>query len=90
MVMRDDGEPISRGQLDRRAAEARALQNALFSVALFTGVVLVNGILAFIVIELFQSIGWWEVPALESAEDATARVTPGLRLPVGHGTWAAE
>ena len=78
--MRDDGEPISRGQLDRKAAEARALRNALFAVGLFTGVVLVNGILAILLIELFQAIGWWEVSASEGAQSATTELSGRLRV----------
>jgi hypothetical protein len=62
--MRDDGEPISRGQLDRRAAERRALRDSLFAAALFGGVVLI--------IEFFQSIGWWEVQPAGGAEGAAA------------------
>jgi len=65
--MRDDGEPISRGQLDRRAAEARALRNALFGAALFGAVVLVGGILAILFIELLQAVAWWETRASEGA-----------------------
>ena len=45
-VMRRRGEPISRGQVDRRAADRRAFGNVLWFVALFAGAVLVNGILA--------------------------------------------
>jgi hypothetical protein len=56
---RDDGEPISAGRQDRRAAEARTLGNVLFVVALFIGVVLINGILAILLIELFRVVGWW-------------------------------
>lgn len=70
MAMRDDGEPISRGQLDRRAAEIRALREALFVVAFFGGVVLINGILAIVLIEFFQSMGWWEVQPAGGAEGA--------------------
>lgn len=70
MAMRDDGEPISRGQLDRRAAEVRALRDSLFAAAFFGGVVLINGILAILLIEFFQSIGWWEVPIMEEAQGA--------------------
>lgn len=70
--MRDDGEPISRGQLNRRAAEGRALRDSLFLVALFGGVVLVNGILAILLIEFLQSIGWWEVPPAGAGEGAAA------------------
>jgi len=64
--MRDDGEPIGRGQVHRRVAQARAFRTALFAVAIFSGVVIVNGILAIALIEFFQAIGWWEVPAAES------------------------
>ena len=80
MDVHDNGEPISRGQLDRRAAEARALRNALFGVALFTGVVLVNGILFILLIELLQAIGWWPVPASEGAQDATTELSARLRV----------
>ena len=59
--MRDDGEPISRGQFDRQAAGRRALKNALFAAAFFGGVVLVNGILAILLIGFAQAMGWWEV-----------------------------
>jgi hypothetical protein len=68
MVMRDDGEPISRGQLDRHAADVRALRDSLFVAAFFGGVVLINGILAILLIEFFQSIGWWEVQPAGGAE----------------------
>jgi len=78
MEMRDDGEPISRGQFDRRAAEARAFRNALFTVSLFAGVVLVNGILAILLIELLQAMGWWQVAASEGAKDATAELSARL------------
>lgn len=78
--MPDKGEPISRGQFDRRAAEA--LRNALFGVALFTGVVLVNGILFILLIELLQAIGWWPVPASEGAQDATNELSARLRARV--------
>lgn len=62
---RDVGEPLSRGQLDRRAAEAKALRDTFFGVALFTGVVLVNGILAILFIALMQALGLWG-PAIEA------------------------
>jgi len=65
--MRDTGEPLSRGQVDRRAVEARALRDALFGVALFTGVVLVNGILAILLIALMQALGLWGVAAGDGA-----------------------
>lgn len=65
--MRDIGEPLSRGQVDRRAAEARALRDALFGVALFTGVVLVNGILAILFIAVMQALGLWGTAAADGA-----------------------
>ena len=57
--MRDEGEPISRGQLDRRAADRRAF---------FTAAVLVNGILAILGIEALQALGVWPTP--EAPPDA--------------------
>lgn len=62
--MHDDGEPISRGQIDRRAADAAALRNALLVVALVGSVVLVNGVLAILLIELLQVIGVWPTEAM--------------------------
>ena len=66
--MRDDGEPISRGQLDRRATDRRALGNAICFVTFFAGVVLVNGILAILGIEALQGLGVWPTP--EATPDA--------------------
>lgn len=57
--MRDIGEPHSRGQVDRRAVEARALREALFGVAFFPRVALINGILALLFIALMQALGLW-------------------------------
>ena len=83
MAMRDDGEPISRGQLDRRAAEVKALRDSLFAAAVFGGVVLINGILAILLIEFFQSIGWWEVlPAAEADGVGALSARPGRRAAV--------
>jgi hypothetical protein len=70
--VRDDGEPISRGQLDRPAAEMKALRDSLFVAAFFGGVVLINGILAILLIEFFQWIGWWEVQPAGAGEGAAA------------------
>ena len=79
--MPDDGEPISGGQLDRRAAEMKALRDSLFAAAFFGGVVLINGILAILLIAFFQSIGWWEVQPAGGAEGATMLTGPlGRRL----------
>jgi hypothetical protein len=66
--MRDEGEPISRGQLDRAAAERRALRDALFAAGLFAVVVLVNGLLAILGIEALQALGAWPTP--EATPDA--------------------
>ena len=60
--MRDDGEPISRGRSDRRTADARALRSTLVAVALFVGVVLVNGILVILGIEVLEAMGIWPTP----------------------------
>jgi hypothetical protein len=70
--MHDNGEPISRGQLDRRAADTRALRDSLFVAAFFGGAVLINGILAILLMQFFQSIGWWEVQPGAGAEGAAA------------------
>lgn len=66
--MRDEGEPISCGQLDRRAANRRALGSILWFVALFTAALLVNGILAILGIEALQALGVWPTP--EAPPDA--------------------
>ena len=66
--MRNEGEPISRGQLDRRSADRRALGNAMWFVAFFAGAVLVNGILAILGIEALQGLGVWPTP--EATPDA--------------------
>ncbi len=66
--MRDEGEPISLGQLDRRAADRRALGSALWFAALFMAAVLVNGILAILGIEAVQALGVWPTP--EAPPDA--------------------
>ncbi len=68
---RDQGEPISAGRQDRRAAVGRAFGDVLFAVALFTAVVLVNGILAIMLIELFQAAGWWDTSVLPGGDDST-------------------
>jgi len=44
----------------------RAMRDALFGVALFTVVVLVNGILAILGIEALQAIGVWPTPEASS------------------------
>lgn len=77
--MRDIGEPLSRGQVDRRSAEARAVRDALFGVALFTGVVLVNGILAILFIALMQALGLWgsaaaDATSLEGIDEVRSRL----------------
>ena len=66
-TMRDAGEPLSQGQVDRRAGEARALRDALLGVALFSGVVLVNGILAILFIGVMQALGLWGPVTTEDA-----------------------
>ncbi len=62
MAMHDDGEPISRGQVDRRAQDRRALGNVLWFVAHFAGAVLVNGVLAILGIGALQELGVWRTP----------------------------
>lgn len=79
-AMRDDGEPISHGQLDRAAVERRALKDVLFAVGLFAVVVLVNGLLAILFIELMQVIGWWGAPTSEASQDAMGGPCARMRI----------
>ena len=65
--MRDAGEPLSRDLVDRRATEIRALSNALLGVALFSGAVLINGIVAILFIALMQALGMWGPATAEAA-----------------------
>jgi hypothetical protein len=65
---RDPGEPVSAGRRDLGATERRALREALFAAALFAGVVLINGLLAILLIEFFQTMGWWGSSAAASEE----------------------
>jgi len=58
-MRRDEGEPISRGQVDQRAADRRALGDVLWFAGLFTGAVLVSGVLG---ITGLQELGVWPVP----------------------------
>jgi hypothetical protein len=78
-TMRNAGEPLSGGRVDRRAADARAFRGTLLMVGLFTGVVLVNGVLALVLIEVLQALGWWPEPASEGAGDAARDVSTRLR-----------
>jgi hypothetical protein len=76
----DVGEPITRGRRDLRAVERRALGDALFAAAVFGGVVLVNGILAILLIELARFTGWWASP--EAVEGAAIHLSAGIRSQV--------
>ena len=49
-------------------------------MALFTAVVLVNGILFILLIELLQAIGWWPVQASEGAQDVTTELAAQWRV----------
>ncbi len=68
--MRGHGEPVSRGRLDRRDADARGFRETVLMVGLFSGVVLINGTLAILFIALMQALGLW-MPVLAE----TARVS---------------
>jgi hypothetical protein len=53
--------------------------------AFFGGVVRINGILAILLLEFFQSIGWWEIQSTGGAEGAAALsvlAVDGIELPV--------
>jgi len=85
MDMDDQGEPIAVGQANRKAVDARALSNALFAVAFFGGVWLVNGILFILLIGLLQAFGLWEASSSEGAESAITELSSRLRLRVTAG-----
>ena len=62
--------------MDRRAVETVAIGEAAFAIAVFTGIVLANAILAILLIEFFQSIGWWEASAAsEGAAEAASELS---------------
>ena len=63
--------------MDRPAADARAFRDTVLMVGLFSGVVLVNGILAILFIALMQALGLW-TPAM--AETALVSVEAGDEL----------
>ena len=79
--MDDDGEPISVGRRDARAAETGALRDVLSVVALFIGGVRVNGILALLLIGPMQTIGWWEPAGAVATEDIAIALIGRLRTP---------
>jgi hypothetical protein len=54
--MRDAGEPVSRGQRDRRAAQRRALREALLFSVVLGGVVIINAVLGLLLIDFFASL----------------------------------
>lgn len=74
--MPDEREPASIGRRRRRAAEVRALRDALFAAVLFGAVVLINGLLAILLIAWWQAIGWWETAVVLD-------LTQGQRLELG-------
>jgi hypothetical protein len=79
--MRDDGDPVGRGQADGEEADNHALRDELFAIAAFALVVVVTSALAILFIWLAQAVGWWEVPASADAESVTAELLPSsLRL----------
>ena len=62
--MKEPGEPISRGRIDKRAADALAMRNVVYAVLLIMATVLTNGVLAILGIEALQAIGAWPEPAV--------------------------
>ena len=49
----------ARHNLDRRVAGGRPLRDTLLGVALFSGLILVSGVLAIAFIALMQALGFW-------------------------------
>jgi hypothetical protein len=74
------GEPISLGRLVRRDAGPLELGDVLTLVAIIGGVLLFNGIVALLLIEVFQALGWWPESASEGAGDAARDMSARLRV----------
>jgi hypothetical protein len=79
-TLRDAGEPISQGRLARPDAGALELRDVLTLLAIIAGVVLGSGVAALLLIEVFQTLGWWTDPASEGARDAARDLSARLRL----------
>jgi hypothetical protein len=76
-TLRDAGEPISQGRRARPDPGPIELGDVLTLVALIGGVLLFNGVVAFLLIEVFRALGWWPEPASEGAgavRDVLARL----------------
>ena len=78
--MNERPAPISPRRSDYRDPTAPTLRDYLFVLGLFAGVLLVNGILALLLIELFRAIGWWEPWTPEGAQGAATELSGRLRL----------
>lgn len=78
-TMHDAGEPISKGRLVEGDVGAFELRDALILGALIAGGVLFNGVVAFLLIELFQVLGSRPGPASDAAGDAASHVSAKLR-----------
>ena len=78
--MRNEGEPIGQGQLDRRVVSQHALRTSVLFAAVFGFVVLVNGLLLILLLGMCVELGWCELP-LPAAEDVIASPSALLRLP---------
>ena len=75
----DMGEPMSRGRRDRWVMQRSALGGSLLPALLFTGVVLIGGILTILLIAWFQWMGWWAGSDYVNAEGAVLDVGGRLR-----------
>jgi hypothetical protein len=77
--MRDAGEPISPGRRAQPDPGPLELGDVLTLVAIIGGVLLFNGMVALLLIEVLQALGWWPEPASEGAVDLARDVSVRLR-----------
>lgn len=66
-TLRDTGEPISQGRRARPDPGPLELGEVLTLVALIGGVLLFNGFVAFLLLEVFRALGWWPEAASDGA-----------------------
>lgn len=67
--LREAGEPISAGRSRGVASYLDMLRTAMFTVLFFSGVMLINGIIAILLIGFLQSVGVWEASVTPASEE---------------------
>lgn len=74
----DEGEPISAGRRDRKAAEARAFANAMFLVVGFAVASAATGLLAILLIEVLRAMGLWDSALVNFTPSIAQTPSPDL------------